>query len=119
MLIYADVTDLVHQVDGLNILASFDGRVQRPLSLFLFDVDRFKSIDDRFGHHVGDHFIMQIGAICLQHKRKADIPDRFGSEEFLLLLRRARCGTNTAKDRGVPVFLLVLHYKCDDQRWCL
>jgi diguanylate cyclase (GGDEF)-like protein len=108
MLIYADVTDLVDQADRLKVLASVDGmtglfnrrhflslteiewnryqRYRRPMSLVLFDIDRFKSINDRFGHQAGDHVIMQIAAICRQHKRKSDLIARFGGEEFLILL---------------------------------
>jgi diguanylate cyclase (GGDEF)-like protein len=108
MLIYADVTDLVHHADSLNVLASFDGmtglfnrrhvlslaelewnkykRYPRPLSLVLFDIDRFKSINDRFGHEAGDYVITQIAAICQQYKRKSDLAARFGGEEFLILL---------------------------------
>ena len=108
MLIYADVTDLVHHADRLNVLASFDGmtglfnrrhvlslaelewskykRYARPLSLVLFDIDRFKSINDRFGHQAGDYVITQIAAICQQYKRKSDLAARIGGEEFLILL---------------------------------
>jgi diguanylate cyclase (GGDEF)-like protein len=108
MLIYADVTDLVHHADSLNVLASFDGmtglfnsrhvlslaelewnkykRYPRSLSIVLFDIDRFKSINDRFGHQAGDYVITQIAAICQQYKRKSDLAARFGGEEFLILL---------------------------------
>jgi diguanylate cyclase (GGDEF)-like protein len=108
MLIYADVTDLVGHADRLNVLASFDGmtglfnrrhffslaeiewsryiRDRRSTSLILFDIDRFKLINDQFGHQAGDHVITQIAAICQQHKRKSDVITRFGGEEFLILL---------------------------------
>ena len=108
MLIYADVTDLVNQADQLKILATVDGmtglfnrrhflslaeiewsryqRHRRPMSLVLFDIDRFKSINDSFGHYAGDHVITQIADICRQQKRKSDIIARFGGEEFLMLL---------------------------------
>jgi diguanylate cyclase (GGDEF)-like protein len=108
MLVYADVTDLVHQADRLKVLATVDGmtglfnrrhflslaqiewsryqRHGRPMSLVLFDIDRFKSINDSCGHHAGDHVITQIADICQQQKRKPDIIARFGGEEFLILL---------------------------------
>ena len=56
------------------------------MSLVLFDIDRFKSINDSFGHYAGDHVITQIADICQQQKRKSDIIARFGGEEFLMLL---------------------------------
>jgi diguanylate cyclase (GGDEF)-like protein len=108
MLVYADVTDLVQQADRLKVLATIDGmtglfnrrhflslaeiewsryqRHGRPMSLVLFDIDRFKSINDSFGHYAGDHVITQIADICQQQKRKSDIIARFGGEEFLILL---------------------------------
>jgi diguanylate cyclase (GGDEF)-like protein len=108
MLVYADVTDLVEQADKLKELATVDGmtglfnrrhffslaeiewaryqRHWRPLSLLMIDIDQFKSINDRFGHDVGDHVIIRIADICRQEKRKSDVVARFGGEEFLLLL---------------------------------
>jgi diguanylate cyclase (GGDEF)-like protein len=56
------------------------------MSLVLFDIDRFKSINDSFGHHAGDNVITQIADICQREKRKSDIIARFGGEEFLILL---------------------------------
>jgi diguanylate cyclase (GGDEF)-like protein len=58
----------------------------RPISLLMLDIDRFKSINDQFGHDAGDHVIVQIADICRQEKRKSDVVARFGGEEFLLLL---------------------------------
>ena len=108
MLVFADVTDLVQHADKLKVLATVDGmtglfnrrhflslaeiewsryqRYRRPMSLVLFDIDRFKSINDSFGHYAGDHVITQIADICQQQKRKSDIIARFGGEEFLMLL---------------------------------
>ena len=56
------------------------------MSLFMLDIDGFKSINDRFGHHAGDRVIIQVADICRQQKRKSDIVARFGGEEFLILL---------------------------------
>jgi diguanylate cyclase (GGDEF)-like protein len=108
MLVYTDVTDLVQQADKLKELATVDGmtglfnrrhffslaemewsryqRHWRPLSVLMIDIDEFKSINDRFGHDVGDHVIVQIADLCRQEKRKSDVVARFGGEEFLLLL---------------------------------
>ena len=108
MLVYANVTDLVQQADRLKEMATVDGmtglfnrrhflaladiewsryqRHWRPLSLLMLDIDRFKSINDQFGHDIGDHVIMQIAEICRRYRRKSDLIARFGGEEFLLLL---------------------------------
>jgi diguanylate cyclase (GGDEF)-like protein len=108
MLVYADVTDLVQQADRLKEMAAVDGmtglfnrrhflslaetewsryrRYRRPMSLIMLDIDRFKSINDRFGHAVGDHVIVQIAEMCRHERRRSDVAARFGGEEFLLLL---------------------------------
>jgi diguanylate cyclase (GGDEF)-like protein len=52
----------------------------------MIDIDQFKSINDQFGHDVGDHIIIRIADICREEKRKSDVVARFGGEEFLLLL---------------------------------
>ena len=61
-------------------------RYKRPLSLVLADIDVFKSINDRFGHDVGDRVIMQIATALQDQKRASDMVARIGGEEFALLL---------------------------------
>lgn len=108
MLIYTNVTDLVRNAEQLEKLATTDGmtglhnryhfmklaeaewgRFQRhghPLSLLMLDVDYFKSINDRFGHYVGDQVVAQIAALCREDRRVSDVVARIGGEEFALLL---------------------------------
>jgi diguanylate cyclase (GGDEF)-like protein len=61
-------------------------RYRRPLSILIVDIDLFKSINDRYGHRVGDRVIVQIAAACRDQQRKPDIIARLGGEEFALLL---------------------------------
>jgi diguanylate cyclase (GGDEF)-like protein len=61
-------------------------RYRRPLSVLMVDIDSFKSINDRFGHHVGDRVIVQIANACRDHRRQSDLVARLGGEEFALLL---------------------------------
>jgi diguanylate cyclase (GGDEF)-like protein len=56
------------------------------LSLLVFDIDRFKSINDTHGHHAGDLAIQHVCAICNEAKRTSDIFARLGGDEFALLL---------------------------------
>ncbi len=71
-------------------LAKEWGRAMRdaqPLSLVMIDVDRFKDINDRHGHAVGDHCLVRVAAAlrgALQ--RAADVLTRYGGEEFACLL---------------------------------
>jgi diguanylate cyclase (GGDEF)-like protein len=56
------------------------------LSVLLFDLDHFKSINDTYGHDLGDSVLVAIGEVTEQIKRVSDIAARIGGEEFALLL---------------------------------
>jgi diguanylate cyclase (GGDEF)-like protein len=108
MLVYNDVTDLVLQAERMEKLANIDGltglfnrrhflsladtewsrhrRYGRPLSLLLLDIDHFKTVNDRFGHDVGDQAIFHVANLCQESKRQPDILARLGGEEFAMLL---------------------------------
>lgn len=62
-------------------------RHERPLSLVLFDVDDFKSVNDRFGHPAGDEVLKAIAAALDRNGRREDEVFRYGGEEFALLAR--------------------------------
>jgi len=58
-----------------------------PLSLLIIDADRFKSINDRFGHPAGDQALAIIGGELAANIRQGDLAFRYGGEEFLVLCR--------------------------------
>ncbi len=64
-------------------------RNNRPLSLVLIDTDRFKSINDRFGHPIGDVILRDVARVLSDNARKADIVARIGGEEFVVLMPEA------------------------------
>jgi diguanylate cyclase (GGDEF)-like protein len=57
-----------------------------PLSLIAFDIDHFKSVNDRFGHPVGDQVLTRVAGCVQERLRSTDAIYRIGGEEFLLLL---------------------------------
>lgn len=73
-------------------------RHARPLSLLLFDVDRFKLINDRFGHPAGDYTLRELAAVVKGVIRTNDLLARYGGDEFVVVLpetpptQGARCG---------------------------
>lgn len=61
-------------------------RYQSPLVLAVWDVDRFKSINDTFGHQAGDKVLTVIAKLLHKQVRETDFVARYGGEEFVLLL---------------------------------
>ncbi|MFO6424352.1 diguanylate cyclase domain-containing protein [Motilimonas sp. KMU-193] len=55
------------------------------LALLMIDIDRFKGINDHFGHLIGDQALAWVANILQQHSEKAVLVTRFGGEEFCLL----------------------------------
>ena len=56
------------------------------LSLLMIDADHFKTINDRFGHAVGDEVLRQLSEVLRRNVRANDIVGRYGGEEFLVLM---------------------------------
>ena len=61
-------------------------RYGRPLSLLMIDVDRFKSVNDTYGHLVGDHVLAAVGVMLRAHARRFDLVGRLGGDEFAVLM---------------------------------
>ena len=58
----------------------------RPVTALIFDIDHFKSINDRFGHPAGDEILKLFAAVVINTLRISDISGRIGGEEFAALL---------------------------------
>jgi diguanylate cyclase (GGDEF)-like protein len=58
----------------------------RPVTVMIFDIDHFKSINDRFGHPAGDEILKLFSTIVLNTLRISDLSGRIGGEEFAALL---------------------------------
>jgi diguanylate cyclase (GGDEF)-like protein len=105
---YGNVSDLVRNADEMAELAMKDTltgiynrrhfmarldsewkrfrRYERPLSILMLDIDHFKSINDRYGHDVGDQVIVAVAQLCATQTRDSDVAARIGGEEFAIIL---------------------------------
>jgi diguanylate cyclase (GGDEF)-like protein len=75
-----------HALDVLDTELRRSRRSQTPVSLIMFDLDRFKDINDRHGHLCGDAVLAAVGVKMKDVLRGSDLKCRYGGEEFLVLL---------------------------------
>jgi two-component system, cell cycle response regulator len=67
-------------------LASLAFREREPLSVAIIDIDRFKSVNDLYGHSTGDAVLQKASAVISASLRASDLLARWGGEEFVVLL---------------------------------
>ena len=87
------VTDQLTQLyNRLKLESVFADEIHRasrygePFSVIMLDIDHFKSVNDTFGHEVGDKTLIDIAKILKQNSRTTDIVGRWGGEEFVVIL---------------------------------
>jgi diguanylate cyclase (GGDEF)-like protein len=74
--------------DRLVELSAYSVRHREPLSLLMLDIDRFKSVNDEFGHPAGDVALRFVADRVRRVLRLGDLAFRYGGEEFAVLLRK-------------------------------
>jgi diguanylate cyclase (GGDEF)-like protein/PAS domain S-box-containing protein len=88
-------------------------RHQTPLSLLMLDVDRFKAVNDRYGHDAGDRVLQHVALKLIEIVREIDMVARMGGEEFSLLLPNT--GAENAVKLAERVRLAVEQESCQIQ----
>jgi diguanylate cyclase len=96
---------LIDSLTGIANRAAYDERIRHeltfsqqgggPVSILAWDIDRFKAVNDAYGHRAGDKVLRVLGQHLAQHVRGTDFVARYGGEEFLMIL----VGTQAADAR--------------------
>jgi two-component system, cell cycle response regulator len=87
------IIDALTQIYNQRYMADFlerevlrTSRHGRPLNVVMFDIDRFKTINDEMGHLVGDYTLRELSACVKKMVRREDLFARYGGEEFVIVL---------------------------------
>lgn len=84
-----ELTGILNRRQGLKRLEEELERCKRygsTLSIAMFDLDDFKTINDTYGHSIGDDLLQEVTEVVNQHLRSTDVQIRLGGEEFLILM---------------------------------
>jgi diguanylate cyclase len=87
---------MIDALTGIPNRAAYDGRMDqefrrwkrfgRTVAILAWDIDRFKTINDAYGHKAGDRVLRIFGQQLAKHVRETDFVARYGGEEFVMLL---------------------------------
>ena len=80
-------------------------------SVIFFDLNGFKSINDRFGHSIGDEFLRKVGSVLIDNIRSCDLVARLGGDEFGVLLFKSSLAETKAKAATLACRIAEQHVK--------
>jgi diguanylate cyclase len=86
---YDSLTGLANRTMFYKMADKFYNNSKRNellLALMFIDVNKFKNINDTYGHKIGDEVLKEVGKVLINSTREGDIAARFGGDEFLVLL---------------------------------
>jgi len=84
-------------IKAAKYLLNLNERTHIPLVFIFADLDNFKAVNDRFGHEMGDHVLLNFSQTVKSRLRKNDIIARYGGDEFVMIL------TNISLENAKPV----------------
>lgn len=93
-----------------------NARYHVPFCVLMVDIDHFKSVNDRFGHKVGDAVIAHLGAFLRDSCRTSDLPARIGGEEFAILLTHTEPQAATLLAERIRKMIEAADCTFEDQR---
>jgi diguanylate cyclase (GGDEF)-like protein len=83
----------------LDAEISLANRTGRPLAVIMLDLDHFKSVNDQYGHPMGDEVLRRIGHLLVESVRTEDVVCRYGGEEFAIIVPNAAGGVSELAER--------------------
>ncbi len=89
---YAEKDTLTDSLNRRMLFLQLEAQVKQyeedqiPFSLIMLDIDKFKIINDTYGHLVGDEVLIYLTKVLNENKRKSDMVFRYGGDEFFMLL---------------------------------
>ncbi len=116
-LAYHDVlTSLPNRLKAIELLQTYIARAKHRdsmVAVLLFDIDRFKNINESLGHDTGDEILMEIATRIQGLLRDTDVVARFGGDEFLVLLEHVDdgAGIKTVAEKILEAIARPLHIK--------
>lgn len=84
-----------HYADQIRRAVAGARRTGSPLSLVMLDIDKFKYINDNYGHAAGDKVLAEVSALLMREAREADTTFRYGGEELCVI-----CSGTTQDEAG-------------------
>jgi diguanylate cyclase (GGDEF)-like protein len=125
---FLDLLATRSNVDGLTGVwnrAYFDRRLRdeieasrrygRIVSLVMFDIDHFKTVNDGYGHPFGDRVLESIGQLMLQVLRATDVACRYGGEEFAVVLSETDQPSGFTTAERLRLSISALQFRHEDQ----
>ena len=115
---------LTHLGNRRLFLDQLEGEMARAarhateLSLVLLDIDRFKSINDTYGHPMGDEVLQGIATLLHENIRKEDGAFRWGGDEFALLLVEMPLNKALEKARNLQVLIATTDFSLSSRNIC-
>jgi len=125
-LLYKQAVEKAHRdpVTGVNNRTAMDSALLQemnlakrhtvPLSMIIFDIDKFKQINDTYGHIAGDAILKRVAECMSECVRGSDIIYRYGGEEFVVLLRNTKKPGAKLLGERIRKAVEAMHYKYED-----
>ena len=102
--------------ERMKSMLAFAEREGHPLSLILTDVDKFKSINDTYGHAAGDEVLRSLGKLLGGQSRKGEFVARYGGEEIAMILQNVPAETAEQVAQRMRVAVERLEIEFDGQK---